>query len=224
MRGIAHGGWLTLVVLLIAAAPGFSQAQQQKGTFIVAGHAGQAPVTQVDGRSYVAIDALARLMNGSLGYQGDEITLTLPAGGSVGGAPPSQPLRRAFSRDFLNSGIETISDIREWRSALLVAVQNGYQVTEGWMGPYQGQAAKNLRLASVAATTDADRNALPLLNGVFAHMQQLENKVVAARKTRSYLSTETLQKDPLDQKILSCAHSLGEMAASGEFQDNGSCR
>jgi hypothetical protein len=63
-----------------------------------------------------------------------------------------------------------------------------------------------------------------LLNGVFAHMQQLENKVVAARKTRSYLSTETLQKDPLDQKILSCAHSLGEMAASGEFQDNGSCR
>jgi hypothetical protein len=223
MRGITHGGWLTLVVLLIAAAPGFSQAQQQKGTFMVAGHTGKAPVTRVDGRSYVAIDALAQLMNGSLGYQGDEITLTLP-GASVGGAPPSQPRRRAFSRDFLNSGIETISDVREWRSALMVAVQNGYNVTEGWMGNYQAQAAKNLRLASVAATTDADRNALPLLNGMFGHMQQLENKVVAARKTRSYISTETLQKDPLDQKILSCAHSLGEMAASGEFQDNGSCR
>jgi hypothetical protein len=224
MRGITHGGWLTLVVLLIAAAPGFSQAQQQKETFIVAGHTGKAPVTRVDGRSYVAIDALARLLNGSLRYQGDEITLTLPAGASVGGAPPSQPLRRAFSRDFLNSGIETISDIREWRSALLVAVQNGYNVTEGWMGNYQAQAAKNLRLASVAATTDADRNALPLLNGLFGHMQQLEKKVVAGRKTRRYISTETLQKDPLDQKILSCAHSLGEMATSGEFQDNGSCR
>jgi hypothetical protein len=224
MRGITHGGWLTLVVLLIAAAPGFSQAQQQKGSFIVAGHTGKAPVTQVGGRSYVAIDELARLMNGSLRYQGDEITLTLPAGASVGGTPPSQPLRRAFSRDFLNSAIETTSDIREWRSALLVAVQNGYNVTEGWMGNYQAQAAKNLRLTSVAATTDADRNALPLLNGLFGHMQQLENKVVAARKTRSYISIETLQKDSLDQKILSCAHFLGEMAASGEFQDNGSCR
>ena len=67
MRGIALGGWLPPVVLLMAAATGFSQAAQQKGTLMVAGHSGQAPVTQFEGRSYVAIDALARLMEETIG-------------------------------------------------------------------------------------------------------------------------------------------------------------
>jgi hypothetical protein len=87
MRGIARGGWLTLVVLSIVTVSGFSQAAQQIGTLIVAGHTGLSPVTQFDGRSYVAIDALGRLMNGSLGYRGNQITLTRP--GSAGGG--SQP-------------------------------------------------------------------------------------------------------------------------------------
>jgi hypothetical protein len=163
-------------------------------------------------------------MNGSLGYRGNEITLTLPGAASAAGAPASQPASRAFSKDFLNAGIETMSDIREWRSALLVAVDNGAMVTAAWMDDYGAPATKNLRLASVAATTDADRSALQLLNKELGHMKQLGDKVLAARKTRSYITADILKKDPLDQKLLKCAHSLGEMAASGEFQDNGSCR
>jgi hypothetical protein len=222
MRGIARGGWLTLVVLLIATGVGFSQAEQQDGALIVSGHAGQAPITHLNGRPYVAIDALARLMSGSLGYRGNEITLTLPGAESE---VDSQPANRALSRDFLNAGIETMSDIREWRSALLVALQNGYRAAELpiLIDPYQGQAAKNLRLASVAAATDSDRNALQLLNKEFGHMQQLSNKIVAARKKASYITADSVKKDALDQKVLKCAHALGEMAASGEFHDNGSC-
>jgi hypothetical protein len=222
MRGIARGGWLTLVVLLIATGVGFSQAEQQDGALIVSGHAGQAPITHLNGRPYVAIDALARLMSGSLGYRGNEITLTLPGAESE---VDSQPANRALSRDFLNAGIETVSDIREWRSALLVALQNGYRAAELpiLIDPYQGQAAKNLRLASVAAATDSDRNALQLLNKEFGHMQQLSNKIVAARKKASYITADSVKKDALDQKVLKCAHALGEMAASGEFHDNGSC-
>jgi hypothetical protein len=105
---------------------------------------------QFDGRPYVAIDALAQLMNGSLGYRGSEITLTLAGDTSAAGDLPNHTASRAFSRDFLTAGIETMSDIREWRSALLVAVQNGYRVTDAWMDDYQAQAAKNLRLASVS--------------------------------------------------------------------------
>ena len=45
---------------------------------------------------------------------------------------------------------------------------------------------------------------------------------VTARKNASYI-TVAVKKDPLDQKVLKCAHALGEIAASGEFQDNGSC-
>jgi hypothetical protein len=221
MRGMAHVSRLTLIGLLIASGLGFSQVDQQSGTLVVSGHSGHAPVTQINGRSYVAVDALARLMNGSLGYHGNQITLTVPAvGNAVGTVPAGQP---GFSKDFMNAGIETMSDIREWRSALLNAVQNGFPVTEAWMANYHAQAVKSLHLTSVAATTDSDRNALRLLSKELDHMQQLGNKVLAARKNLSYITPDILQKDPLDQKVLNCARSLAAMVASGEFQDNGSC-
>ena len=66
MRGTAHRIWLTLAGLLLAQGPGFSQTDQQSGTLFLGGHSGQAPVTQLNGRPYVAVDALARLMSGSL--------------------------------------------------------------------------------------------------------------------------------------------------------------
>jgi hypothetical protein len=52
--------------------------------------------------------------------------------------------------DFLNAAIETISDIKEWRSALLNAMENSYPVTDVWMANYREQAAKNLRLTSAS--------------------------------------------------------------------------
>jgi hypothetical protein len=224
MQFISHGRRLTLVGLLIASGLGFSQADQQGGTLTVSGHSGQAPVTQINGRSYVAIDALARLLNGSLGYQGNHITLTVPSDGSRAGGPPTgQPANSGFSKDFLNAAIETMSDVREWRSALLNDVQNGSPVTETWMANYHAEAVKSLRLTSVAATTDSDHNALRLLSKELDHMQELGNKVLAARKNRSYITADIVQKDPLDQKILNCARSLAAMVASGEFQDNGVC-
>jgi hypothetical protein len=221
MRGIGRREWLTLVVFLIVSGLGFSQSGQQTGTLVVTGHPGQAPVTHLDGRPYVAVDALARLMNGSLGYRGNEITLTV-SGTAV--AAVTQPANRAFSREFLNAGIEAVSDTREWRSALLVAVEHGYKVSDAGVDGFRAQAVKNYQRASVAATTDSDRNALDLLNRNLAHMQQLHDKVVAARKNLSYINVDSLTKDPLDQKIVRCAHFLDEMAVSGEFQDNGSCR
>ena len=224
MQFISHGRRLTLVGLLIASGLGFSQADQQGGTLTVSGHSGQAPVTQINGRSYVAIDALARLLNGSLGYQGNHITLTVPSDGSRAGGPPTgQPANSGFSKDFLNAAIETMSDVREWRSALLNDVQNGSPVTETWMANYHAEAVKSLRLTSVAATTDSDHNALRLLSKELDHMQELGNKVLAARKNRSYITADIVHKDPLDQKILNCARSLAAMVASGEFQDNGVC-
>jgi hypothetical protein len=225
MRGIANGRWLRLVGLLILPGLAFSQADQQSGTLIVSGHPGQAPVIHINGRSYVALDALARLMNGSLRYQGSQITLTLPAAGSAVGTvlSASQSANPGFSKGFQNAGIETLSEIREWRSALLNAVENGYRMNDAWMDNYRAQAAKNLHLTSVAATTDSDRNALRLLSKEFDHMQELSNKILAARKRLSYITPDIVKKDPLDQKILSCARSLAAMVASGKFQDDGSC-
>ena len=105
----------------------------------------------------------------------------------------------------------------------MVGVENGHRAIDALLDPYQAQAAKNLRLASVAATTDSDRDALGLLNKELGHMQQLTDKVLAARKNLSYITADSLKKDRLDQTILKCAHALGEMAANGEFRDDGSC-
>jgi anti-sigma28 factor (negative regulator of flagellin synthesis) len=218
MRRIARSRWLALAGLLFAQGLGFSQGGQQNGTLIVSGHPGHVPVTRIDGRSYVAVDALARLVNGSLGYEGNQITLTLTSVPPAG--PPAKPV---FSKDFLNATIETISDIREWRSALLNAVENSYPITDTSMTNYREQAAKNLRLTSVAVTTDSDRSAFQLLSKEFAHMQELDKKILEARKKLNYMTADSVRRDALDQKIMSCAHSLAAMATSGVFQDNGSC-
>jgi hypothetical protein len=220
MRGIVRGEWLTMAILLAMPAAAFSQADQQTGTLVVSGYPGQVPVTQISGRTYVAVDELARLMNGSLGYHGSQVTLALSAAGIPSA---SKPASSGFSKDFLNAGIETMSEIREWRSALLSAVESGSPITETWMANYRAQATKSLRLTSVAATTDSDHKALELLSRELEHMQALANDVLAARQKMNYITPDLIKKNPLDQKIMNCAHSLTAMASSGEFQDDGSC-
>jgi hypothetical protein len=203
-----------------------SQAGQENWTLFLHGQPGQAPVAQLDGKSYVELEALARLVHGSLGFNGKQVTLTLPASvvNTPTTTPPAgQPANPGFSKEFLRAGIEEMAVIREWRSALVSAVQNGYRVTEDWMAGYQGAASTNLRLASVAASTDSDRNAFQLLSNELDNMKKLSDRFVAANKSMNYTSPDALKGDPSDQQILSCARSLASMAVSGQFVDDGSC-
>jgi hypothetical protein len=124
----------------------------------------------------------------------------------------------------MNAGIEQMSAIREWRSALANAIQNGFPISEDWLAGYRGEATKALRLASVAVSTDSDRNAFQLLTNVFENMNKLSNNYVAARQSLKYISPDSLTNDALNQKIVSCGHSLAAMAASGQFADDGSCQ
>jgi len=54
-------------------------------------------------------------------------------------------------------------------------------------------------------------------------MQKLSNTILESRKSMDYISPSTLKDDPLDQKIMNCAHSLASMAAGRQFQDDGAC-
>jgi hypothetical protein len=227
MRRRPSSAQLAMVVLLVVPALALSQAAQETRTLIVNGQPGQVTVVQVNGRSYVDLEALARVANGSLGFNGNQITLTLPGAANAppptttSGSPPANP---GFSKGFLKAGIEQMSLIREWRSALANAIQNGFPVAADWLATYQGQAATALRLTSVAASTDSDRNAFQLLTNEFENMKQLSNKYVAARQSLNYIAPDSLTNDPLNQKIVNCGHSLAAMAASGEFVDDGSCQ
>jgi hypothetical protein len=213
---------------LLLAFPGFAlpQAAQQNLTLAVIGRPGTAPVVQLNGRSYVEVEALARVSSGSLAFKGNQIILTLPgSAANTSPAPPAatEPVNQGFTKEFLRAGIEEMAAIREWRSVLTNAVQHGYPVSEDWLAVYRVQAAKNLTLASVAASTDSDRDALKLLTSEFDNMHTLSNKILGLSKSMDYISPDTLTHDPLDEKILNCAHSLASMAAGGQFQDDESC-
>jgi hypothetical protein len=197
----------------------------QNRTFLVSGHTGEAPVIQKDGKSYVDIESLARLTNGSLSFKGNQIILTLSPASSA--APPAPQAARAansaFSKDFLKASVDAMSAIREWREALLTAIQNGTLVTSDFVAPYRAKATNNVRLAFVAVSTDADHNAFQLLNNQMDKMRQLNDKVLAEHENAQNISPDDLKNDPLNQQIVSCARSLVAMAGSGQFQDDGSC-
>ena len=226
MRKKLWRGWLILLVLLIVPELARSQAVQQSRTLIVNGQPGQVKVTEIDGRSYVDLESLARIGNGTLAFSGNQITLTLPssAAGTESAAAPSRlPANSGFSREFLRASIEEMALIREWRSALVNSIENNFPIREDWVDRYRGQASTSLGLASVTASTASDRSAVQLLSSEFENMKALSDKLLAERKSLQHVSPENLKDDPLNQNILTCARSLASMVVGGQFVDDGSC-
>jgi hypothetical protein len=211
-----------LAAVLAVPAMALSQAGDAGGFLVVAGEAGQATVVRLRGKNYVELEDLARLTRGSLSFNGNQTTLTLP-GTSANTSTTLAGDKSEFSKEFLRAGIEEMSTVREWRIALTNAVQNGFPIGDDWIALYRGPALRNLRLTSVAATTDSDRNAYQLLSNEFDNMKKLSDRFVAAHTAQEYLPPDSLKSDPLNEQILSCARALAAMAASGQFVDDGSC-
>ena len=226
MRARAFVGWIIVVAVAVALPTlALSQVARQTRTLVVNGHSGDTALVEIEGRSYVELEALVRIANGALRFDGNQISVTVPAGGSgserASATPPANP---GFSKEFLRAGIEQMAVIREWRIALMNAIERGYPVTEDWVGAYRSQATQNLRLASVAASSDADRNAVRLLGSELNNMNKLNQRFLDANQSMTMVPTDALKGDPLDQKIVNCGHSLAAMASSGQFVDDGSCQ
>ena len=216
----AMGVIVTLTMILSAKAV----SQEQLQTLVVSGHAGSVPVTQMNGRNYVEVEALARLANGALSFNGNQITLTLStAGGNAAAAAASPEATTGFSKEFLRAAIEAMSTIREWHSALASAIKNQFPFTQDELAPYQSQAMKNLRLAQAAATMEADQNATRLMTSEYQRMKQLSDKYTSQRANMRYIPPDALKNDSLDQRLIACGKSLVAMAASGQFVDDGTC-
>ena len=224
MRNKIWCGCLILLVLFIVSRLALTQTVQQSRTLIVNGRSGEVKVMAIDGRSYVDLESLAHIANGTLGFSGKQITLTLPVARTASvAAPPSPPANSGFSKAFLRAGIEEMALIREWRSALVNSIENNFPIQEDWVERYSGQAATSLGLASVAASTDSDRSAAQLVSNEFDNMKALSVQLLAERKSMQHVSPENLKDDPLNQKILTCARSLASMAVGGQFADDASC-
>jgi hypothetical protein len=230
MRKRALVGWIVVVAIAVALPTlALSQVARQTRTLVVNGHSGDTAIVEIEGRSYVELEALVRIANGSLRFNGNQISVTLPAGGggserASASASATAPANPGFSKEFLKAGIEQMAVIREWRTALTNAIERGYPVTDDWVAPYRSQATQNLRLASVAASTDGDRNAVRLLGSELSNMNKLTQRFLDANQSMTMVPTDALKGDPLDQKIVDCGHSLAAMASSGQFVDDGSCQ
>jgi hypothetical protein len=221
--------WVVATVAMFAVVVGLVQAAQQGTVLVLNGYSGTVPVMQVNGKNYVNVEALARVTNGSMSFNGNQIVLTLPAAGFGGGAAASQPAapqasqNTGFSKEFLTAAIEEMSTLREWHSALASAITNGFPVTGELVAPYQAQAATNLRLMQVAVSTQSDQGAAQLISNAYQKMKQLSDKYVAKRANLEFVGPNALKNDPLDQSLIACGMSLRSMAGSGQFVDDGTC-
>jgi hypothetical protein len=232
MRARQSFAWRLIAVFLAVSGIGRAQQANQNRELIINGQSTQVRVIQLNGHSYVDLEALASAVNGSLSFAGSQIAFSVPIGSATlapaaatakPAFPPAPASNPGFSSGFLNAAIEEGATLREWHAALATTIENGYPLTAAALAPYRAQATTNLRLASVAVATDSDRSAYQLLSNLFQNMAKLAEKYVAARANMTYISPDALQNDSLNQRLMTCGHSLSAMAASGQFVDDGSC-
>ncbi len=216
------------VLAALLTAPGLltvngsAQTPQKATTFTIAGHPGEAQILQLNGKSYVEIETIARLTQGSLSFKGNRTTLALPTSDAEGQAATPHA-KAGFSTAFVQAGIEELSIIREWRIAIVNAVLNNNPISIEWVSSQHRQAEKDLALTSAVASTDYDRSAYPLLSAEFNNMHKLSEVYLAMRNQSAAISVDTFDNGPLEEQILTCARGFVTMTETHEFQDQAAC-
>lgn len=218
--------WWIAALALIVPVIATSQAKIQQ--LAVSGQTGSVPITQIDGKNYVQVEALAQLVGGAVSFKGNQITLTLQAAAAkeppTKEPPPTNAAKVGFSTEFLRAGIEEMSTIREWHSALTTAIENQVPVVPELLGPYETAATRNLRVAQAAAATDADQHAAQMITNEFQKMKQLSDYYLAQRASATYINAAALSNDPLNQSLIACGQALGAVVSSGQFTNESACR
>lgn len=224
------------LTILAGQTTGFAQdtaahpRQVAPTSLVVSGYDGQVPVIQRSGHAYVEVEGLARITESTLSFHGSRILLTLPRSStgvtisSAGSQAPAAQEEKGYSREFLRAAVEEMSVIREWRSAIENAIRTNNPVEQSWVSSYRTIADTRMEMASASATTDADRQALGLLQSAKGMIQQMSDRFLSLRSNLTYVSPDSLDNDPLDKKILACAQGVaGQAVPGGQFQDVSAC-
>ncbi len=215
----------SIMLMPILLLPLLVLVAQETSALLIEGRQGQAKVIQVQGKNYVEVDEFARITGGSLRFVGNQIILSLPGSDTQAQAAQSAPQPAAgLSKPFLTGGIETMREILEWHAALQNGIERGYPLSDTWFGNYRRQIRSSLAQTQAAVGTDLDQKAFPLLANEFNTMNALTDKYLKIAGSRDYLAPNSLESDPLNQKLLACWQSLAAMASSNQFMDDGSCQ
>jgi hypothetical protein len=206
-------------VLFLAGALSAQRTPDKK--LLVNGKSTSAVVLQVGGHSYVDIETLAQITNGSVKFEANQIVLIIPSSNSDANSPQATP---ALSKDFASAAIAALAEMKEWKGVLGTMVTVGLAVDDSWAQIHHEPTS--LEQASVTASTSSDHNALQLLSTQFANLARWESVVVAERQNHNGARTvapNSLQNDPVLMKFSSCGKFLTTMLGSGIFADNPSC-
>jgi hypothetical protein len=242
MRRIQFQFRYAIAIVLVLSVAGLLMAQTApsappRKSLVVEGKTVDGAVIQVDGRSYVDLEALAAAVGGSVTIEPSRVTLnmvlpaataastqTAAAPAPVESAPAALP--DAMSRDFMRTSIAMLSEMREWRGAVGVVVSTGIPVTGTWPQDYRDRVEASLAQASVAATNGADRDALELLQNEYGNLQSWADAVIGARQSLNAAQSvdpNALANDKMLQKLTACSQFLSSMLVSGTYTDNSNC-
>jgi len=227
-------GIFTGIVLTFAGVILAQTAATPTKTLIVNGKSAGAVAREIDGHTYIEIEALARSMNGTVTIDPDRILLTIPVtvanpvavAANVPANVPAKVVKRDISPDFRRAAIAELSDIREWRGAVGAMVTYGLAASDQTASDYHDRCEDGLNEASVAVETESDGRALELLKREFENMNAWANQILAERKKLNGARTVTansLQNDHALAGITACGRFLSAMIVSGDFNDDGSC-
>ena len=189
---------------------------------IVNGNTVDAGVVQVQGRSYVDIEGLAKGIGGAVTFEGNQVSLTIPTP-SPSPAPQTQ---EGMSKEFQKIAVFTLAEMREWKGAIGSVVSSGLPVAGTWSQDYHDRIEVDLMQAALAASADPDRQALQLLQHEFELLTDWANTVLGERQALNAARTidpNSLQNDQALAKISKCGQFLSSMIVSGVFSDDSSC-
>ena len=214
-------------VLLFA---GILWAQSPPARTLIVNGKESGTVVQMSGRSYVDLETVVQFTNASVMIEPNRVLLTFQAPTpSRAAAPPPQPPPPApgLSRDFARLAIAELAEMREWRGAVGTILAYGVPVVGTWPQDYRDRALADLNQVSVTATTDADHDAMQLLQNEFTNLGNWADNVVATRNSLDATKTvnpDVMQNDQALAKISACGRFLSSMLVSGSFADDPSCR
>jgi hypothetical protein len=200
-------------------------------TLIVNGQTLDAGVVLIEGRSYVDIEGLAEGMGGSVTFEANQISLTIP-GPPPSAAPQTPPPSTAqqtpegMSKDFQKIAVFTLAEMREWKGAIGTVVTSGIPVVGTWSQDYHDRGEADLMQAALAASTEPDRQALQLLQQQFTRLTEWADNVLGEREALNAdrtIDPNSLQNDQSLAKISKCGQFLSSMIVSGTFSDDSSC-
>jgi hypothetical protein len=225
--------FLILVAALVLFFTGIALGQTARDrTLVVNGKAVSGAVIEVQGRTYVDLQALSQSVGGTLTVETDRITLAIPSAGGSATQVPRQvsgnvtPQFDHLSTNFRSAAIAALGEMRQWQGAMESVVTSGFPVVGQWPQDYRDRAESGMNQAKVAAMTDEDHSAAALLENDLAQLRAWSDAVVTERKNLNagrFVDPNSLKNDTALTKLSDCGRFLAGMISGGTFSDNASC-